>query len=253
VWEGLLGPDLGATDQANANDELYITFTVRVASGATTVQNVATIDADLNNDADRTDPGEQVVATARAAWQEPVTPPEGREGKKLPGTGFAPGKVTTLPKQAAEQAYADLGDLWLEIPSLGVKTPIVGVPKNAGVWDVDWLWEQAGWLQGTAFPTWQGNSVLTAHVYLPNGKPGPFIDLSKLRFGNQAIVHAFGQRYVYEIRTNHTILPTDMSPFKHEEKAWLTLLTCKGYDENTDSYKYRVEVRAVLLKIEAER
>jgi LPXTG-site transpeptidase (sortase) family protein len=252
VWEGALGPDLGATNQANANDEVYISFTVRVGTGVTTVQNVATIDADLNNDGDRTDSGEQVVATAQAAWQEPITPVDGREGKKLPATGFAPNKVTTLPDQKPEQAYLNLGDLWLEIPSLGIKTSIVGVPKVDGVWNVDWLWEQTGWLQGTAFPTWKGNSLLTAHVYLPDGKPGPFLDLGKLRYGDQVIVHAFGQRHVFEIRANNIILPIDMSPFKHEEKAWLTLLTCKGYEESSDTYKYRVAVRAVLVKIEPE-
>ena len=133
------------------------------------------------------------------------------------------------------------------------KVPDVGVPRSAGAWDVDWLWEQAGWLQGTAFPTWRGNSVLTGHVYLPNGKPGPFVDVGKLRFGNQVIVHTFGQRYVYEIRTNHIILPKDLSPFEHEDKAWLTLLTCKSYDESTDTYKYRIEVRAMLVKVEAEK
>jgi LPXTG-site transpeptidase (sortase) family protein len=173
--------------------------------------------------------------------------------KSLPDTGFAPNKVTTLPGQPAELAYTNLGEVWLEIPSLRVKTAIVGVPRSAGAWDVDWLGEQAGWLQGTAFPTWQGNSVLTGHVYLPNGKPGPFVDVGKLRYGSQVIVHAFGQRYVYEIRTNRTLLPKDLSPFKHEQKPWLTLLTCKGYDESADTYKYRVEVRAVLVKVETEK
>ena len=115
------------------------------------------------------------------------------------------------------------------------------------------MWEQAGWLQGTAFPTWQGNSVVTGHVYLPNGKPGPFVDLSKLRFGEQVIVHAFGQRYIYEVRTNHIVMPDDLSVLRHEEKAWLTLLTCKGYEESNNTYKYRIETRAVLIKVEAER
>ncbi len=171
----------------------------------------------------------------------------------MPATGFAPGKVTTLPDQTAEQAYADLGDLWLEIPDLGIKTSIVGVPRSDDAWDVDWLWEQAGWLQGSAFPTWQGNSVVTGHVYLPDGKPGPFVDLSKLRWGNQVIVHAFGQRHVYEVRTNHIVMPDDLSVLKHEDKAWLTLLTCKGYNEGKDTYRYRIETRAVLLKVEPER
>ena len=77
-------------------------------------------------------------------------------------------------------------------------------------------------------------------------------DLSKLRFGDQVIVHAFGQRYIYEVHTNYVITPEDMSPFKHEEKAWPTLLTCKGYDESSDTYKYRVQMRAVLVKVTAE-
>ena len=172
--------------------------------------------------------------------------------RSLPATGFAPGKITHLPDQTAQQAYTDLGDLWLEITKLGVKTSIIGVPKKDKAWIVDWLWEQAGWLRGTAFPTWQGNSVLTGHVYLPNGKPGPFVDLSKLRFGEQVIVHAFGQRYIYEVRTNHIIMPDNMSPLKHEEKAWLTLLTCKSYDESSDTYKYRIVTRAVQVKVISE-
>jgi len=78
----------------------------------------------------------------------------------LPGTGFAPQRVTALSAQPAAQSYANLGDLWLEIPRLGVQMPIVGVPQADGQWDVSWLGNDAGWLNGTAFPTWSGNSVL---------------------------------------------------------------------------------------------
>jgi LPXTG-site transpeptidase (sortase) family protein len=173
--------------------------------------------------------------------------------RSLPDTGFAPNRVTILPQQPADRAYADLGEVWLEIPSLGVKTSIVGVPRSAGAWDVDWLWEQAGWLQGTAFPTWQGNSVVTGHVYLPNGKPGPFVDLPKLRWGDQLIIHAFGQRHIYEVRMNRVDMPENLSALKHEDQAWLTLITCRGYDESSDIYKYRIVTRAVLMKVEAER
>ena len=173
--------------------------------------------------------------------------------QSLPATGFAPDRITALPEQTEEQAYTELGELWLEIPSLGVETPIVGVPRLGETWNVDWLWEDAGWLQGSAFPTWQGNSVLTGHVYLPNGKPGPFVGLSRLRWGNQVIVHAFGQRYIYEVQTNQVALPGNVSILKHEDQAWITLVTCKGYNEVEDSYRYRVVTRAVLMKVEAER
>ena len=69
-----------------------------------------------------------------------------------------------------DKAYTDQ-NMWLEIPSLGVKQPIVGVPGPK--WDVTWLGSNIGYLQGTAFPTWNGNSVLTGHATNANGKPGP--------------------------------------------------------------------------------
>jgi hypothetical protein len=71
----------------------------------------------------------------------------------LPGTGFAPGVLTSLPSQAADQSYASLGEIWIEIPSQGLQTSIVGVPPSDGGWDVTWLGNNIGWLNGTAFPT----------------------------------------------------------------------------------------------------
>ena len=73
---------------------------------------------------------------------------------ELPATGFAPDRVTELPAQTV--SYAALGDLWLEIPSLNVKTSIVGVPQTGDTWDVTWLGSQAGWLAGSAYPTAHG-------------------------------------------------------------------------------------------------
>jgi LPXTG-site transpeptidase (sortase) family protein len=170
---------------------------------------------------------------------------------QIPDTGFAPGKVTILPEQPATKAYADLGDLWLEIPSLNVKTPIVGVPRAGISWDIKWLWDQAGFLEGTAFPTRAGNSVLTAHVFTPDGLPGPFADLHNLSYGDQVIVHAYGQRYIYEVQSNRRVSPR-ANVFEHEELPWVTLVTCQGYNEVSDSYRYRVIVRAVQVRIEPE-
>jgi len=36
---------------------------------------------------------------------------------------------------------------------------------------------------------------------------------------------------------------------KHEELPWVTLVTCRGYDEASNSYRYRVLVRAVLVEV----
>ena len=121
--------------------------------------------------------------------------------------------------------------------------------KN-GAWNVSWLGDQAGWLQGSAFPSWKGNSVLTSHVYLSNGLPGPFINLNKLKYGDQVIVHAYGQKYAFAVQTNRIVEPDDTTALKHEEKPWLTLITCKEYDEKTNTYRKRVVIRAVLVSIE---
>lgn len=167
----------------------------------------------------------------------------------LPGTGFAPGKVTELSPGLIP--YTDPGDLWLEIPRLNVQAPIVGVPLSAkGSWDVSWLWKDVGWLGGTAFPTWEGNSVLTGHVYDQFGMAGPFVHLNWLWYGDQVVIHAWGTEYVYEVRQTAQVLPGEVaSALKHEELPWVTLITCRGYDPSSDSYKYRVIVRAVLVEV----
>ena len=167
---------------------------------------------------------------------------------RLPDTGFAPNRITKLPRQSI--SYADLGDLWLEIPALGVKIPIVGVPQTNGSWDVSWLGGQAGWLNGTAYPTSSGDSILTGHVYDAYGQPGPFMHLNWLWYGQQIIVHAGNVQYVYEVREVLQVAPGAVSSvIKHEDLPWVTLITCRGYNEATDSYKYRVAVRAVLVEV----
>jgi LPXTG-site transpeptidase (sortase) family protein len=143
--------------------------------------------------------------------------------------------------------YAVLGSVWVEIPAISVKLPIVGVPLAANGWDVQWLKEQVGWLQQTAFPGFSGNSVLTAHVYDADGSAGPFVNLHMLGYGDRIIVHAYGVAYTYEVRTVQRLKPTDMTPLRHENKSWLTLITCQGFNEDTYTYTNRVVLRAVLI------
>ncbi len=170
----------------------------------------------------------------------------------LPSTGFAPNRITKLPQQPAEKAYTNLGQMWLEIPALGLNLPITGVPLTQDGWDLTWLSNQAGYLTGTTFPGQVGTTGLTAHVTLADGTPGPFRNLDKLHWGNTVILHAEGYRYTYEVREMRTVLPRDFSVFKQDGYTWLTLLTCKGYVPWLDTYNYRYAVRAVLLKVEYE-
>lgn len=269
------GPAGGVPDDSAA-PTLRVTWpTFPLLTGGSRTEAVVRFQARLGN----LSPGQKVKNTASLAWTslpgnvsapqspynntsterfyDPLSPVNvyGTQANltitvpRLPATGFAPGVVTDIPPQPADKAYADLGDFWLEIPKLGVKMPIVGVPAKGEEWDLTWLWDQAGWLEGTAYPTHAGNSALTAHVYLPNGQPGPFLNLGELRWGDQVIVHLGAQKYIYEVRQVQQVSPYSLSPLRHEDLPWLTLITCREYDARTDSYRYRVIVRAVLIKV----
>ncbi len=170
----------------------------------------------------------------------------------LPKTGFAPGEVTELPEQPLNNIYTSLGDLWLEIPSLDLNTSLTGIPQIGTSWDIQWLWDQAGYLKGTSYPGLPGNTGITAHVYLPNGLPGPFVNLHTLKWGEEVILHANGQRYIYQIRETRKVWPNDLSVLKHEDFDWITLITCQGYNEKENSYDFRTVVRAVLIDVQPE-
>jgi LPXTG-site transpeptidase (sortase) family protein len=168
---------------------------------------------------------------------------------ELPMTGFQPGVVTPLPQMPFNYAYAQTGGMLLNIPKLGLNTGIIGIPLQDGEWNLTWLGKQAGYLEGTTFPTWNGNSAITAHVSNADGTPGPFAALGSLKWGDTIEIYAYGQVYSYSVREIKQTTPNDTSVFKSEDRSWLTLLTCRGYDEATDTYDYRIVVRAVLIGV----
>jgi len=166
----------------------------------------------------------------------------------LPATGFVPQRLSSLAPQPLEKAYQTAG-IWLEIPKLRLDLPVVGIPLVDGEWDTSWLFNQAGYLEGTAFPTLPGNTVIAGHLYDYTGKAGPFAELSHLRFGDEIRLHAWGHIYVYEVRDNKLVSPADLSPLHHQDLDWVTLLTCQGYDQAKDAYRNRRIVAAVLTKV----
>ena len=171
----------------------------------------------------------------------------------LPAAGFAPGQTTRLPAQPSAKAYTPINELELEIPSLGMKMPIVGVPLLDGKWDVSWLGNQAGYLSTTAYPTWNGNTVLTGHVWDANNKPGPFANLTSLRFGDEIRIHMGGNVYTYQVQENHLTLPNDLSAIEHKTFDWVTLITCQSFNEHSGGYDLRRVVQAVRVKAVSKR
>ena len=168
----------------------------------------------------------------------------------LPVTGFAPSVKTILPGQKHGQEYQDLSPLVLAIPKLCVEGQILGVPYEDDDWNLTGLRDNVGWLEGSAFPTWEGNTVLTAHNYKSDGLPGPFNKLETLNYGDLVTIHAWDQDYIYEVRTRDIVNPDDTSWFNTSDYDMVTLITCKNYDESCGSYLNRVAVQAVLVDIE---
>jgi LPXTG-site transpeptidase (sortase) family protein len=169
----------------------------------------------------------------------------------LPATGFTPGVLTTLPEQSVDKSYSSTA-MMLDIPALGVNAPIVAVPLTEDGWEVAWLGQSAGYLEGTAFPTTAGNTGITAHVWDANNNPGPFAKLKNLRHGSVVKIHAWGYVYTYSVRYNYLTTLGNMTPLQHEDYDWVTLLTYERYSPTYDNYRFRRVVRAVLVDVSPE-
>jgi len=127
---------------------------------------------------------------------------------------------------------------------------IVGVPQTNSGWDVTWLGDSAGYLAGTAFPTWAGNTVITGHVWDSFNRPDVFSQIKSLKYGDQVQIHAWGLTYTYEVRESKLVTKKNVdSILQSEEYDWLTLLTCEFYNPFTGEYFFRRTVRAVLVDV----
>ena len=167
----------------------------------------------------------------------------------LPATGFPRGSVTRLAAQPQNKSYSTI-QMMLEIPKLGLEMPIVGVPRSINGWDVTWLGDNAGYLAGSAFPTWAGNTVITGHVWDAYDQPGPFADLKSLQYGDHIKIPAMGQTHTYEVREQELVWPNRVDTvLQHKEQDWVTLMTCEFYNPLNGEYLFRRAVEAVLMAI----
>ena len=133
---------------------------------------------------------------------------------------------------------------------MGVYTYITDIPFRDGGWDVTWLNQQVGYLDGSAYPTWDGNTVLTAHNVTAFGNPGPFAEIDSLSYGDQIVIHAYGMTYTYEVREKLTVLQNNVNAaFEKEKYDWITLMTCSGYNAVREEFAFRELVRAVLVSV----
>ena len=169
----------------------------------------------------------------------------GASGVVAPAAGFAPDGMTLLPAQPFAKQYTVMGDVWLDLPAIDVQASILGIPQAGHSWDLTWLKDDLGYLQGSAFPGWQGNTVVVGHLTLADGVAGPFANLHALQIGDEIILHTWGDEIPYKVReVGYRMDAADEDTFQHEDADWLTLITCQSYDNLARNYRWRVVVRA---------
>lgn len=141
------------------------------------------------------------------------------------------------------------------IPSIGVDSKVVEVGweikeqngQQIAVWQVA---EYAvGHHRGSANPGEGSNIVLAGHV---GGYGKVFKDLIKVREGDQVILFAGGQQYLYVVREQVLVHEEGVSPEQQAMNAlyiaptneeMVTLVTCWP-DRGPKKFKYRIIVRA---------
>ncbi len=188
-----------------------------------------------------------VARDRQASQASRVDHQPGNDGPAAQAKG-PPGRITGAARRAKALTVAK--PAWLVIPAIGVSSTLVRlgltaqrtlqVPPTAAV---------AGWYAGSPRPGQIGSAIIAGHIDSRLG-PGVFYRLSSLRRG----------RYIYVIRTDHTVGVFEVTAVHLYAKAQfpattvygpvpdseLRLITCGGtFDYATGSYLSNVVVYAV--------
>ncbi|HLC88282.1 MAG TPA: sortase [Patescibacteria group bacterium] len=99
--------------------------------------------------------------------------------------------------------------------------------------------ENLAHLPGSALPGEKGNAFITGHSMLPNlapkGTKAFFAKLPEVKKGDDIIVDALGQRYVYKVTELKIVDPKDISVILPPESngRYISLMTCVPPGFNT--------------------
>lgn len=113
----------------------------------------------------------------------------------------------------------------LLIPVIELDTPVKEVFVVDGVWEVaDYA---AGYMNGTALPGDNGNTVLAGHAGL---RGAVFRDLGRLATGDEIFLDAGGWRYHYRVREITSVWPDQIEVLESRGEPVITLITCVNWD-----------------------
>lgn len=165
---------------------------------------------------------------------------------ELPQTGFPHGNDGFLKTGSLPQPHKS-GDDYLEIPALSLIARISTINVEQNGWDVSNLEDDIGWLEGSTYPGYSGNTVLTGHYWDQDDSPGIFFTLRVLQPGDILYYQSHGQVMEYEVMSSERILKRSYSVNQQIYENQITLITCEELDPETKEFRYIRVVRASLL------
>lgn len=120
-----------------------------------------------------------------------------------------------------------------------VSVPKIGLDFVKTLVYSDYFDENLAHLPGSALPGEKGNSFITGHSSLPNiapkGSKAFFAKLPEVKKGDEIIVDALGQRYVYKVVELKIVDPKDISVILPPDSngRYISLMTCVPPGFNT--------------------
>lgn len=140
------------------------------------------------------------------------------------------------------------------IPDIQVDAPVVEVSTTVD-WRGELVWEvaahAAGHHQGTAYPSAQGNVVISGHISSPIRQEGNvFSRLPELDAGDQVMVQTDKGTFTYEVFSKQVVEPTYTSVMNPTKIPIVTLITC--YPDLIYSHRMVITARLVSATMNAD-
>ena len=147
----------------------------------------------------------------------------------LPETGYASSRPQHPERVGTAAVHRNTG--WsLQIPSLSLNTEIVIAPRGEKNFDVSYLENKAGLLEGYALPG-DGRTIITGHDHLSLTETGPFAFLYDMEIGDR-IFFSDPQNniLIFEVYANEKIAADDVAGLERIARSWprsATFITCE--------------------------
>lgn len=194
--------------------------------------------------------GAEAVTTPSAA-PEPAAPSATDPVPVVATTPVAPPVITTS-TTAAPPAAEPSSPVRLELPTLGIDSPVIPVGvTDGGILEVPEDVDDVGWYRfGPAPGGTAGSAVLTGHVDSARQGPGPFARLSELAIGDTVtVVDDTGATRSFSVLSREewskSEVPLDRI-FDREGSPRLVLITCGGqFDASIGHYEDNIAITAV--------